>query len=145
MGLNKFGLIALRTTAFGQCRGCVQTCAQVLLLRMARLHTSVVTGNANRYTALAGIVPELCAAQPRRRSKAVSRAWRVVAAVDGAVLAGRVCRYPASPRTSRMAAPDRAALGMKPKAGLAATSSAKSSSSCVEIKMVGTSAPNPFR
>ena len=109
------------------------------------MHTSVVTGNANRYTALAGIVPELCAAQPRRRSKAVSRAWRVVAAVDGAVLAGRVCRYPASPRASRIAAPDRAALGMKAKAGLAATSSAKSSSACVEIKIVGTAAPNPFR
>jgi hypothetical protein len=55
------------------------------------------------------------------------------------------CRYPASPRTSRIAAPDRSALGMKAKAGLAATSSAKSSSACVEIKIVGTSAPNPLR
>jgi hypothetical protein len=145
MGLNKFGLIALRTTAFGQCRGCVQTCAQVLLLRMARLHTSVVTGNANRYTALAGIVPELCAAQPRRRSKRYRGHGGLWPQWIGAVLAGRVCRYPASPRASRIASPDRAALGMKARAGLAATSSAKSSSACVEIKIVGTSAPKPFR
>jgi hypothetical protein len=62
-----------------------------------------------------------------------------------AVLAGWVCRYPASPRASRIAAPDREALGMKARAGLVATSSAKSSSACVEIKIVGTAAPDPFR
>jgi hypothetical protein len=77
--------------------------------------------------------------------KAVSRAWRVCGRRDGAVLAGCVCRYPATPSASRIAAPDRAALGMKARAGLAATSSAKSSSACVEIKIVGASAPNPLR
>jgi hypothetical protein len=54
------------------------------------------------------------------------------------------CRYTASPRTSRMAAPDSAALGMKAKAALAATNSAKSSSAWVEIKIVGTAAPLAF-
>jgi hypothetical protein len=125
--------------------GCVQTCAQVLLLRMARSHTSVVTGNANRHTALAGIVPKVYAAQPRRRSKRYRGHGGLWPPSMGAVLAGRVCRYPASPRASRIAAQDRAALGMKAKAGLAATSSAKSSSACVEIKIVGMSAPNPLR
>lgn len=145
MGLNTFGQTALRTLPAGNAVGCVQTYAQVLSFRMARLNTSVVTGNANRHTALAGIVPQVCAAQPRRRSKRYRGHGGFVAAVDGAVLAGRVCRYPASPRASRIAAPDSAALGMKARAGLAATSSAKSSSACVEIKIVGTSAPNPLR
>lgn len=145
MGLNKFGLTALRTLPIGNAVGGIQTCAQVLLLRMARSHTSVVTGNANRYTALAGIAPGVCAAPPRRRSKRYRRHGGWWQPWMAAVLAGRVCRYPASPRASRMAAADRASLGMKPKAGLAETSSAKSSSAWVEIKMVGMSAPNPFR
>ena len=145
MGLNEFGLTALRTLPIGNAVGCVQTCAQVLLLRMARSHTSVVTGNANRYTALAGIAPEVCAAQRRRRSKRYRGNGGLWPPWMAAVLAGCVCRYPASPRTSRIAAPDSAALGMKAKAGLAATNSAKSSSAWVEIKIVGTAAPNPFR
>jgi hypothetical protein len=145
VGLNKFGLTALRTLPIGNAVGGIQTCAEVLLLRMARSPTSVVTGNANRHTALAGIAPGVCAAPPRRRSKRYRKHGGLWPPWKAAVLAGRVCRYPASPRASRMAAPDSPALGMKPKAGLAATSSAKSSSSCVEIKMVGTPAPNPFR
>lgn len=52
--------------------------------------------------------------------------------------------YPASPRMSRMAAPDNAAFGMKAKAGLAETNSAKSSSAWVEIKIVRTAPSRPF-
>ena len=123
-----------------------------LSLRMARCATSVVTGNANRRTALAGIAGERLrhtAAPPLKGVRGHQCADRrpKQLAIAAAVLdwPGGVRRYPTSPRTSRIAAPDRTALGMKAKAGLAATNSAKSSSACVEIKIVGTSAPNPLR
>ena len=75
------------------------------------------------------VLQTLCAFRPPWKERRVGQ-------VNG-------CRYPARPRASRIAAPDRAALGMKARAGLAATNSAKSSSAWVEIKIVGTVGARP--